>query len=307
MQTPARAPTRRAASLSVGAALVAPAIAHAARPLQLLGAGADYGWAAFDMSTGKASSTNPDMRFPMCSSFKWLVAACVLARVDAGQETLARGLSFGPADLVPSSSGPAALLVASSDRPSLSLDQLCSSAVEVSDSTAANLLLRTIGGPAGLTAWLRTQGDPVTRLDRTELALNRVGRGDARDTTTPAAMLGNLHRILFGKTLSPSSRARLFGWMLECQTGPTRLKAGLPPSWRIAHKTGTWIPSHGHGAEERSASGDVGVLIPPVGGPVLIAAYAAGSERPQPDIDRWFAEVARSVAAKVESRRRAGA
>jgi beta-lactamase class A len=296
--------TRRAAVLNACVALAAPALARAAMPPKRLDVGADYGWAALDMATGRVSSVNPDARFPMCSSFKWLVAACVLARVDAGREHLDGRLSFGLPDLVPSSSGPEAALVAGSQRPSLTVDELCASAVELSDSTAANLLLATIGGPSGLTAWLKTHGDPVTRLDRTELALNRVGRGDVRDTTTPAAMLGNLHRILYGDVLSPSSRARLFGWLLRCQTGATRLKAGLPPSWRIAHKTGTWMPGRGHSRDERSAAGDVGVLIPPNGPPVLIAAYTAGSERPQAEIDRWFADLARSAVERIETPKR---
>jgi len=119
----------------------------------------------------------------------------------------------------------------------------------------------------------------------------------------PKTDAGNLHSILYGAVLSPPSRARLFQWMLECKTAPTRLKAGLPPNWRIAHKTGAWIADRGHGPDERSASGDVGVLIPPVGAPVLVAAYTAGLERPQADIDRWFADVARSITMGIDKSR----
>jgi len=61
-------------------------------------------------------------------------------------------------------------------------------AIEHSDNTAANLLLRTVGGPAAVTAYLRALGDPVTRLDRNEPALNEAKPGDVRDTTTPSAL-----------------------------------------------------------------------------------------------------------------------
>jgi beta-lactamase class A len=83
--------------------------------------------------------------------------------------------------------------------------------------------------------------------------------------------------------------------LLDCKTGETRLKAGLPAGWRIAQKTGT-LDYHPDRPTIRSgASGDVGVLFPPSGNPILIAAYTSGSSRPQADVDAWFASVAKSV------------
>ncbi|WP_261589484.1 serine hydrolase, partial [Escherichia coli] len=54
---------------------------------------------------------------------------------------------------------------------SLSPPTICNSAT-MSDNTAANLLLTTIGGPKELTAFLHNMGDHVTRLDRWEPELN---------------------------------------------------------------------------------------------------------------------------------------
>ncbi len=232
----------------------------------------------------------------MCSSFKWLLAACVLAGADAGRLRLDRRLPFRPGDLPPHSPVTAgALSAAGGTRAELPIEALCAATVTVSDNAAANLLLGEIGGPPALTAWLRATGDGVTRLDRTETELNRVPRGDPRDTTTAAAMLGNLQRLLFGTVLRAASRDRLYAWMLACETGASRLPAGLPPGWKIAHKTGTWTVEPGHEPADRAAAGDVGAVIPPRGPPILIAAYTAGSERPQEDIERWFAGVARIV------------
>lgn len=296
--------TRRrllAAALAASATSLLPArraAAEAVTPPPSLGPGAECGWASLDFETGRAHALNPDLRLPMCSSFKWLLAACVLARVDAGREQLERPLELAAAQVLPNSPTVAAALQASGGRRThLSVAALCEAAVTVSDNAAANALLAQIGGPPALTDWLRYSGDAVTRLDREEPDLNHVPRGDVRDTTTAAAMLGNLQRIVYGEVLRPESRERLFGWLLGCQTGLTRLRAGLPAGWKIAHKTGTMSVERGHDPVERAAAGDVGILLPPRGKPILIAAYTAGSEQGQPDVERWFAELARAVTA----------
>ena len=49
-----------------------------------------------------------------------------------------------------------------------------------------------MGGAAGFTAFVRSLGDPITRLDRTEPTLTEAAVGDPRDTTTPLAMLQTL-------------------------------------------------------------------------------------------------------------------
>ena len=73
-------------------------------------------------------------------------------------------------------------------------------------------------------------GDPVTRLDRTEPALNEATPGDPRDTTTPARDGGTCSRLVRESVLSPASKARLFGWMRAAKTGATRIRAGVPAS-----------------------------------------------------------------------------
>jgi beta-lactamase class A len=288
--------TRRMALGGLAAELARPAFGAPADPH--LGPGAEFGWATADTAGRSGPAVNADRRFPMCSTFKWLLAACVLSRVDAGADHLDRRVTFTAADIMDyAPAAKAALARAGGRRGELTIDALCEAAVTLSDNTAANLLLANAVDPASLTAWLRAHGDPITRLDRVEPAMNYVAPGDPRDTTTPAAMIGDLHRILFGEVLAPASRARLMGWLLDCKTGETRLKAGLPPGWRIAQKTGT-LDYHPELPTVRSgASGDVGVLFPPKGEPILIAAYTSGSAKPQAAVDAWFASVARGVVA----------
>src|SRR5690606_3946193 len=96
----------------------------------------------------------------------------------------------------------------------MTLGALCDAAVTMSDNTAGNLLLESLGGPEGLTAFFRSLGDDVSRLDRWEPDLNNVPPGDPRDTTTPAAMLRSLQKVVLGDALSQTSRQRLADWLI---------------------------------------------------------------------------------------------
>jgi beta-lactamase class A len=170
----------------------------------------------------------------------------------------------------------------------MTIAELCEAAVTVSDSTAANLLLTSFGGPTALTAYLRSLGDPVTRLDRMELDLNIVKPGDSRDTTSPAAMVQTLRRLLLEDALSDSSRARLTTWMIEAKDAAThRLRVGLPAGWRIANKPGTW---------KGITTNDIGVIWPPHRDPVVVAAYLAGASTPVPTQEAILADVGHVLA-----------
>lgn len=227
-------------------------------------AGGRLGVAVSDTGTGKRFAYRGEERFPLCSTFKILAAAAVLARVDAGRERLDRHLSFGESDLLEY----APVTRAHVAEGGMTVEALCTAAVEVSDNTAANLLLRVIGGPAGLTAFLRSQGDERTRLDRNEPELNEAAPGDERDTTTPVAMLATMDRILVGDALTSASRALLQGWMIDCKTGAQRLPAAVPGGARIGHKTGSG---------EHGTSNDVAIVWPAGRKPVLITTYFTGS------------------------------
>ena len=236
-----------------------------------------------DMRTGATFGHRADERFPLCSTFKLLAAGAVLARVDAGRESLERRIPYGPADLVDYSPVTQPRLGAGG----MALGDLCEAAVTLSDNTAANLILSTLGGPAGLTAYLRTLGDPVTRLDRTEPTLNEAVPGDPRDTTTPAAMLADLERLTLGPALTDATRAILVGWLRGNRTGDARLRARLPGGWQVGDKTGSG---------PRGTTNDVGLLWPPEGAPLLVAVYLTETEAPVARREATIAAVGRAVA-----------
>jgi beta-lactamase class A len=229
--------------------------------------GGRLGVAVVDSGAGRRLEYRADERFPMCSTFKALAAAAILKRVDAGEERLDRQIAYGPADLLDY----APVSKAHIAEGSMSLAAICAAAIDWSDNTAANLMLQVLGGPAELTRYLRSIGDSTTRLDRNEPTLNTSIPGDERDTTTPSAMAEDLQRLLLGPELSEGSRRQLESWMVDDKVGDKRLRAGLPPGWRIGDKTGSG---------DYGTANTIGIIRPPGRAPLLAAVYYTQSSAP---------------------------
>lgn len=248
--------------------------------------GGRLGVCVLDTATGARHAYRGDERFPMCSTFKALAAAAVLAQVDAGKEQLSRRISFDASALVTYSP-----VTEKHVDGGMTLAEICDAAVTLSDNTAGNLLLAALGGPAGLTAFLRSLGDQFTRLDRNEPTLNEALPDDPRDTTTPNAMASTLQALVLGtKALSAPSREQLTAWLIANKTGDTRLRAGFAKGWRIGDKTGT-------GA--RGTNNDVAVVWPPNKAPIVIAGYLTGATVSATEQNAIWASVGRAVSGLV--------
>lgn len=251
-----------------------------------LGPGGRLGVAAIDTGSGRELRFDAESRYAMASTFKLPLAAFVLDRVEQGDLSLDEELPFGPGD--PLDNSPT--VEASLARGRLPVRRLCAGIVEVSDNSAANLLLRRTGGPEALTRFLRACGDPVTRLDRFEMALNSNLPGDPRDTTSPAAMAGLARKLVLGDVLVEENKTRLQTWLKKAVPGPDRLKAGLPAPWLVGHKTGT-------GAN--GAVNDVAIAWRSGKPPVVIACYQSGGTAELPVRAAAHASVARLVAERL--------
>jgi beta-lactamase class A len=285
---------RRAVLAATPAALLAaPAFAQPEAPPApappLLGAyeretGGKIGLFAENLVSHERIAWRADERFVMCSTFKLSLAALVLTHVDRGRDRLDELIHYGPGDFDGDWYAPVARQNLA--KGFMSVGAMCEAAVEQSDNTCANLLLARIGGPAALTAFWRATGDAVSRLDHNEPVLNRSPPGDPHDTTTPRAMAGNVRRFLLGAVLSPASRERLTGWMIDCKTGDNRLRGGLPKAWRIGDKTGN---------NGKDASGDLALAWPRPDRPVVVCAYVQGGSPSAERIAAVFADIGRLV------------
>lgn len=249
--------------------------------------GARIGVAVLDTQSGQRWEHRGDERFPMSSTFKTLACGAVLARVDTGEEALDRRIRFAAGDVVTYS--PVTEHRVGGD--GMTLAELCEATITTSDNTAGNLILETLGGPGGLTEFMRSLGDTTTRLDRWETELNEATPGDPRDTTTPVAMADSLHALLFEESLSPPSRDQLKAWLVANTTGDAKLRAGLPRDWRIGDKTG----GGGHGTNN-----DVAVIWPPGREPVIVSVYLTESDASFDDRNAAIAEIGRLVKEELE-------
>lgn len=222
-----------------------------------------------------------DDLFAMCSTFKAYLAARVLQKAQAGELRLTDTVVVDPQ-----------LLRANSPRTEpnvgkpMALSDLCAAALQVSDNTAANLLLRVIGGPPAITAFARSIGDDRTRLDRWETELNSALPGDPRDTSTPRALGGGFRAILTGDVLDVSHRKQLEDWMRANTT--SSMRAGFPPGWTTADKTGSG---------DYASTNDVGIALAPKGQRILLAIMTRtqSNDANAPALRDLIAEVATLV------------
>lgn len=272
----------------------APALARSPAPLDLKAAvlagekavGGRIGLAVHDTATGRRFSHRGGERFAMASTFKMLLVAAILERVDAGKDRLDRAIPVKASDILNVSPvskkhvGGAA-----------SVAELAEATIIYSDNAAANLLLPAVGGPAGFTAWLRRIGDPVTRLDRIEPFMSEALPGDPRDTTSPDAVAATWERVLLGTILSPASRALLTRWLVANTTGDTRLRAGLPTGWKVGDKTGTG---------NNGTVNDIAIVWPAraAKGPLFIASFVDGKAASEL-LYKAHADLARAIAAAL--------
>ncbi len=246
--------------------------------------GGRLGVTAVDLGNRAKLSHRGNERFAVCSTFKFLLAATIAARVDAGKESWERSISYGKKDLIPWS--PVTGKEEHLNAGGMSVSSLCEAAMTWSDNTSANLLLAQVGGPEGLTKHLRSFGDNVSRLDRIEPDLNSNQPGDERDTSTPEAMAATVENLVFGERLSENSKEKLVSWLVGNRTGDKRIRAGINPAWKVGDKTGTG---------ENGAANDIAIVWPQDRKPFVIVVFYESPKATAEERDAIIAETARLV------------
>jgi beta-lactamase class A len=214
---------------------------------------------AIDTANGDRLSYRADEYFPMCSTFKVLLASAILKRSTQIDGLMQQRIKYQQSDLVTYSP-----ITERSVKDGMTVSALCAAAIQYSDNTASNLLMKILGGPGAVTTFARSIGDRQFRLDRWETALNSSIPGDRRDTTTPNAMAGSIQRLAFGDALEPRLQLQLRVWLQGNTTGAARIRAGVPADWQVGDKTGTG---------DYGTANDIGLLWPPRRAPIVVAIY----------------------------------
>ena len=280
------------------------------------------GIVVIDLQDGQAWRANADRAFPMMSVFKAPVAAAVLSRIEQGSLSLDQTVTVQRGDL---ESGTIREHF-QGERMGFTVRQLLTAAVSRSDNTAVDALLKSIGGPEVVTAFLRAHGIDHLRVDTGERGfvpvfedlrpgqsppahetdaqqLARLRRGyraylaDPRNRSTPDAAVDFLHKLWNRQLLSPASTRYLLDLMYG-QTTPSRLRLSLPAGVRLADKCGTsYTLEH-----TTAAYNDIGILTWPDGHAVAVSAFLTASTAPKNARDAIFADLTCAVVAALHPR-----
>ncbi|MBL9842508.1 KPC family carbapenem-hydrolyzing class A beta-lactamase [Klebsiella pneumoniae] len=243
--------------------------------------GGSIGVYAMDTGSGATVSYRAEERFPLCSSFKGFLAAAVLARSQQQAGLLDTPIRYGKNALVPWSPISEKYLTTG-----MTVAELSAAAVQYSDNAAANLLLKELGGPARLTAFMRSIGDTTFRLDRWELELNSAIPGDARDTSSPRAVTESLQKLTLGSALAAPQRQQFVDWLKGNTTGNHRIRAAVPADWAVGDKTGT--------CGVYGTANDYAVVWPTGRAPIVLAVYTRA-----PNKDDKYSEAVIAAAARL--------
>ena len=254
--------------------------------------GGRLGVAVLNTANGTQLKYRADERFPFCSTFKALAASAVLKLSMSNSTLLQQRIKYTSKELISYSPITKQHVVEG-----MTVAELCAAAIQYSDNTAANFLIKLAGGPAGVTAFARSIGDTAFRLDRWETELNTAIPGDLRDTTTPLAMALSLQQLVLGNVLALPQKTLLQDWLKGNTTGAARIRAGVPADWQVGDKTGTgaygtcndiavlWPPAHAHHAKIQA--------------PIVLALYLTQQKKEAKPLDQVLASATRIVVASL--------
>lgn len=221
--------------------------------------GGRLGIAALNNITGQLLQYRADERFPMCSTFKVVLVGALLKRSEKEPLLLQKRVSYKQEEMVAYSP-----ITEKHIAEGMTLAELCAAALQYSDNTASNLLIEQLGGPEAVTAFARYIGDQKFRLDRWETKLNTAVPGDERDTSTPAAMVQTVQKLVLGNGLAMAQRTQLQDWLKGNTTGNQRIREAVPQGWIVGDKTGSG---------DYGTTNDIGVIWPMDGAPIAITVY----------------------------------
>ncbi|WP_189060939.1 class A beta-lactamase [Longimycelium tulufanense] len=278
------------ASIAAPIAVASPGKGQVSRALRDLEQehSARLGVFARNIATGRCVQYRAHERFPMCSVFKTVAAAAIL-RDHRDGEFLAKRIHYADKDVKDSGYAPI------TGRPEhlangMTVGELCAAAIAYSDNTAANLMLRELGGPKAVTRFCRSIGDRTTRLDRWEPELNTAEPWRVTDTTSPHAIGQTYAQLAIGDALTPRDRTQLTAWLLANTTSGARFRAGLPEDWKLGDKTGSG---------DYGTANDVGIAWTPEGTPVVLAVLTTKGKADAPKDEPLIAKTAALLAAAL--------
>ena len=252
------------------------------------------GIAVVDVATGERFTVRGDEAFPLASVVKLAIATVAFRMSDQRKIDLSERIAVTRGDLRADST-------IAGEHPhgaSLPMWELIRAMLVSSDNTASDVVLRRIGGPSAVNEILRRLNvrHLTVRKSEAELAADvRANRTFARggeNVATPEAIADLLVGIATQRFTLVDSTSEFLLDLDDVITGGKRLRAGLPATFRLAHKTGTSATIDG----ATDATNDAGIVTLPDGRRIAIVALLAESKSDESSREAIIAGVARAVA-----------
>ena len=234
---------------------------------------------------------NADNHPPMQSVFKLPLGIATLHQVEVGKLTLDQTIRFLPSDrLQPGSYSPLQdkYPEANVDVP---LRELVRLSVSLSDNAAADVLLRILGGPRALQAYVDSLGIQGFHIEDDEKSLHMDAHTQFNNWFTPHGAVALLRRLADNSPLTPANTQLLFTFMQGPGNGTGRIKAGLPAETLVRHKAGTSDTVLG----VTYAMNDIALIALPDGRTLALAVFLTNSTDDQPTREATIAAIAKAA------------
>jgi beta-lactamase class A len=242
------------------------------------------------LETNDTLSYHNRLPYPMLSVFKLAIALQVLHEVDRGHLRLAQQVRLTKADLPDNYSPLRAKYPTGNVR--VTIQELLTYMVTLSDNNACDILLNLVGGPAKLTAYVQKLGVHPFVAEVSEAQMAAEWRNQYRNWSYPSTQVDLLAQVYHHTALSKANSGLLWQLLLDTSVGPKRLKGLLPAGTPVAHRTGT----SGTNAEGLSpALNDAGVITLPNGQHVALTVFVADSHADTATRELLIATIARAV------------
>ena len=228
---------------------------------------------------------NPRAHPPMQSIFKLPLAMAALHQIEQGKLSLDQQIRFLSSDrILPRTYSPLQEKYPGGEI-DIALHELLRMAVSLSDNVAADIVLRTIGGPKVVDDYIHSLGIRGFHLQDGEATLHRDAKAQYRNWFEPAGAVQLLERLSNNSPLTPGHTQLVLDWMRETPRTPNRIKGALPAGTIVMHKPGS----------SDAATNDIGLIVLPDGRRLAIAVFITDSTAADDVRDSRIARIARAV------------
>lgn len=248
------------------------------------------GVAVMDLQSKEKMILNADHQFPMLSSFKFPIAMAVLDQVDKGKLALTQKYHLTKEDVALKTYSPLRDKYPDGNV-DLTVADLLSSMVSLSDNIACDILFRLVGGPKFVNDYVHGLGVKDIAIVANEEEMGKDWKVQYTNWCKPGAMLQLLEIFHKGKNLSKTSHDFLTKIMIDGPTGMNRIKGQLPKDVIVAHKTGT---SGTNDQGLSAAINDVGIMKLPNGKSIAIVLFMSDTKSDLKTTELVMAQIAKA-------------